>query len=187
MFKILSLIFGAGTIGGVIDALFNGTGFAMPRFVVVAGSEVFIPGFLGNAFIGGIAALISFGLYGPFSSAPLIRTKDPNQSNSDAPLASQLTLATLAGALLVGYSGGRWINAEASKQLNHGTAVAVAQTAERLAASHQTRALLRNTPSEAEMKTFTQSIQTATPLESYHAALQLLKGDDGTSKSSETH
>jgi hypothetical protein len=121
MWRIFLLIAVAGALGGLINALDSGSGFVLPRLVTVAGSVTLVPGFLGNLVIGAAAAVMSYGLYGPFASASLIRVGgaagDETQSRS-------LTPAALVGAMLVGYSGGRRITAEADKQFNHGAAVA---------------------------------------------------------------
>jgi hypothetical protein len=77
VWKILLVVSGAGALGGLLNALMGGAGFVLPRLTVVAGSHVLAPGFIGNVLAGVLAALISFGLYGPFSTMPILKTSQP--------------------------------------------------------------------------------------------------------------
>lgn len=102
---LLVAIFVAGVVGGVVNAFLSDNGFVLPRKT----GGIMQPGGLGNAFIGGVAAVISWGLYGPFAGAPVF-------SGQSAPSAS-FTLSALVGAILVGVSGARWLSNEVDKQL----------------------------------------------------------------------
>ena len=184
MWKILLTVFVGGAIGGLLNALLSGAGFILPRFAVVAGSKVLAPGFIGNVLIDAVAAFISYGLYGPVSSMAIV---GGGQSQHGAPSASaQLTLAALAGAILVGFSGGRWMTAEADKQFNHGTAVAIAQLTKQLAASEGATTAMSVPPSRTPVvrypaiESLLGSLQTGTPRESYEKALKLRGTTDGT-------
>jgi hypothetical protein len=179
MWKILLIVSGAGALGGLLNALMGGAGFILPRLTVVGGLHVLAPGFIGNVLAGAVAALISFGLYGPFSTMPILNT---GQSSPGAtPLPAQLTLATLAGAALIGYSGSRWITAEADKQFNHGTAVVTAQLAEELASAKEPPSAMRTVPtgtpsiSSSEIRSLAHTLQTRSPLEVYEEATRLSK------------
>lgn len=177
MWKILLVVSGAGALGGLLNALMGGAGFVLPRLTVVAGSHVLAPGFIGNVLAGSLAALISFGLYGPFSTMPILKTSQSPPSAT--PLPVQLTLAALAGAALIGYSGSRWITAEADKQFNHGTAVATAQLAEDLASAKESSSAMRTVPigtpsiSPSEIRSLAHSMQSRSPLEVYEEATRL--------------
>ena len=69
MGRILLLIAGAGATGGLLNAGLSGAGLMLPEVVNLPGGDAVLPGFLGNVFVGAVAALLSFGLYGPLSGA----------------------------------------------------------------------------------------------------------------------
>jgi len=177
MWKMLLIVSGAGALGGLLNALMGGAGFILPHLAVVAGSHILAPGFIGNVLAGAVAAPISFGLYGPFSSMPILKAGQSPQGAPPVP--AQLTLAALAGAALVGYSGSRWITAEADRQFNHGTAVATAQLAEDLAAAKESSSAMRTLPpgtpsvSSSEVRSLARSVRTRSPLEAYEEAARL--------------
>jgi len=169
MWKVLLAVGFAGCMGGILNSLLSGTGLLLPRFTFVEGSRVLQPGFLGNFVIGSMAALVSYGLYGPLSGYVLIQGTRQGENPSAA--APQFTLAAFAGAVLVGLSGGRWMTAESERQLNYGTAVATAQAADNLA-TRQSSAVT----SPGDKKAFAevlQSIQAQGPNESYEQATKL--------------
>jgi hypothetical protein len=157
----------AGAVGGLTNSLLSGA-LPLPQVVAVNGASVFVPGLLGNALIGAVASVLSFALYGPVSVYVLL------QDRSAAPEATQpkalLTLGALAAAMLVGFTGGRWLSAEADRSLNHATAAAVARLAE------QTESRLRTGAPAAKPKAngVLRAITTATPLEAYRAAEEAL-------------
>jgi hypothetical protein len=179
MGKVLLLVSAAGALGGLLNALLSGAGFVLPQLAVVAGSRVLTPGFLGSVLAGAVAALISFGLYGPFSGVAVLRSGRSDEAAP--PAAAQLTLAALAGAALVGYSGGRWITAEADRQLNHGTAVATAELAEHLAATGGSSGAARAIPpvtvplGPSDVRSLVHTLQSRSPLEAYGEATRLSK------------
>jgi hypothetical protein len=138
MARIVLFIASAGAAGGLLNAGLSGTGLILPDAVNLPGQHAVLPGFLGNVFVGAVAALLSFGLYGPLSGAALLRAKAPADQQPGAapapaptPIPTQLTLAALAGAMLVGFSGGRWVTAEADQQLSRATAELTAGAAEK--------------------------------------------------------
>ena len=106
----LIAVFGCGLTGGVINAMLSDNGFALPRRVIASGTRIVSPGFLGNALIGGVAAAISWGLYGPFAGINLAEGVPAGAS-------PPLTPSTLAGAILVGVAGARWLTNEVDKKL----------------------------------------------------------------------
>jgi hypothetical protein len=126
----LGIVFGAGIIGGLVNAYLTDNGFARPRTEDVNGMTILRPGFWGNAFIGGIAAAVSYGLYGPLSAAPILSNRlaaadsiaDRNSTVvQTAPASPQagldLTLSTVVGAILVGIGGARVLSSEVDKRL----------------------------------------------------------------------
>jgi hypothetical protein len=86
----------------------------------------------------------------------------------------QLTLAALAGAIIVGYSGGRWVTAEADRQLNRATAELTADAAAKaLEAAKKQRPKPGVTPPTQRLSAALQVIKTSPPLEAYQKALDL--------------
>jgi hypothetical protein len=111
----LLIIFFAGAIGGSINAFITDNGFAMPKKAAGdRGNKIYQPGFLGNMFIGGIAACISWGLYGPFANAYIVVGRSSESLSSQPP---GITVAALVGAVLVGIGGARWLTNEVDKTL----------------------------------------------------------------------
>jgi hypothetical protein len=108
----LLAMFGAGAIGGVVNALMSDNGFIVPKREAKGEAQIIRPGFLGNTFIGGISAMISWGLYGPFAASFIMGgTPDGNYA------AIGLSLSSLVGGLLVGIGGARWLTNEVDKSL----------------------------------------------------------------------
>jgi hypothetical protein len=106
------IIFLAGLIGGTVNALLTDNGFVAPKNEVVDGRGILRPGVLGNMLVGGVAALISWGLYGPASSLSIT-----TPGASLAGTTGDLTAAAFAGAILIGVAGARWLTNEVDKQL----------------------------------------------------------------------
>lgn len=109
---ITVVVFVAGGVGGAVNALMSDNGFVLPKSADTNDGRIVRPGFLGNILIGGIAAAISWGLYGPFAAYPLIGgTAGANSEHV------MLTLSALVGAVLVGVGGARWLTNEVDKTL----------------------------------------------------------------------
>ncbi len=105
---IVLAIFAAGCIGGVVNAILAGE-LQLPKLDTVAG--VYRPGWIGTVLVGGVAALVFWGLYGPMTSAVLI---GGSPSDRAAPI---LRVSELFGALLSGIGGGRLLTSEIEKKL----------------------------------------------------------------------
>ena len=101
LWGFLVVIFGAGAVGGILNGLLRHEGLAVPRYVEEA--RIVDPGFLGNVLIGGLAAAISWGLYGPFANEFMLGSAVENVSDVG------LTLAAIVGAILAGVGGARSI------------------------------------------------------------------------------
>src|SRR5438045_3646719 len=113
-------VFLAGLVGGVANALMSDNGFVLPMYEGKDGARILRPGYLGNMVIGGIAAVVSWGLYGPASSFSLLAQGAPaavandgtNTGKTPAAAPAQppppLTVASLVGGVLVGVAGARW-------------------------------------------------------------------------------
>jgi hypothetical protein len=146
----------------------------------VEGSSVLVPGFIGNVLVGAVAALISWCLYGPFADWSLMRSADPEGEGSASKV--RLPLAALAGAILVGFSGGRWITAESDRRLNHGTAVLAAQAAERASAANPIPPEGTATgagQAEGVSNKLSQTLLTKSALQAYQAAQQISSAAPG--------
>ena len=98
------LVTSAGALGGLFNANMSGNGFAFPKRV----EGVWCPGALWNVFVGGISALTSWALYGSGANIDLGGT--PREQIS-------LRLTALAGALVIGVAGSKWLTNEADKAL----------------------------------------------------------------------
>ncbi len=107
---ILSLIvFGAGFIGGSINASVSGNLHPFPKRMY----GVLTPGFIVTAITSGIAAFVSWGLYGPFSTAYIVGGPSGTVASQNA----GLTLSALVSAVLIGVGGSRWLTNEAEKRM----------------------------------------------------------------------
>lgn len=109
---LLVIVFFAGAIGGVVNALLSENGSFMWEKQVLKGQEVWQPGILGNVIVSGVAACISWGLYGPFAALYILGGPKPTGNTSQV---VGLTLSSLVGAVLVGVSGARWLTNEVDK------------------------------------------------------------------------
>jgi hypothetical protein len=109
MWLLVLIVFGVGAIGGAINALISDNGFVLPKST----AGILRPGFFGNMLIGGVAAAISWSLYGPLASLPIVSVG----SRETPPAQGDLTLAAIGGAILVGVAGARWLSNEVDKAL----------------------------------------------------------------------
>ena len=108
---LLLIIVGAGAIGGVVNALMTENGFVLPKEEKVDSGIIVRPGFLGNVIIGGVAAGVSWGLYGPLANKIVFPPSPVTPGDTG------IALATLVGAVLVGVGGARWLTNEVDKKL----------------------------------------------------------------------
>jgi hypothetical protein len=117
--EVFGLICAAGAVGGVVHDLLAG-GLALPSTSTDAGGkQQWDPGTAGSVVLGAIAAGLSWALYGPLADATIGSGRSPGT-------AVALTWGALAGALLVGAAGTRWIRAEIEKRLFKAAAVTAA-------------------------------------------------------------
>ena len=112
LWKYMTLIFAFGALGGVVNALLTDNGFILPKKEQQDNTKISGARWLTNIFIGGVAALVSWGLYGPFAAVFIIGgTNDPNLYSTG------LSLSSVVGGLLVGVGGARWLSNEVDKKL----------------------------------------------------------------------
>ncbi len=146
LLSVLIVVFIAGGIGGAVNALLSENGFILPKKLPVNGANgagIWRPGYLGNIVIGAVAAVISWGLYGPFSTAYLFGSSPTPES-----VAQQfgLTLSAFVGAILVGVGGAKWLSDEVDKRLLKAAASEAAKKEPSPEASTQ---ILAASPAEA--------------------------------------
>jgi hypothetical protein len=107
MWQIVGAVFFAGCVGG----LFNGL-LAEKRGLryLSTGCDTYFPGTLGNVLTGGVAALVFWGLYGPFSGATIL---PPGAAGSEP---VTLKIGELASSILIGIGGPGFLRAEAGRR-----------------------------------------------------------------------
>jgi hypothetical protein len=112
---LLIVVFVAGAVGGLVNGVMTDAGVVFPQKVADSNNKkvTWLPGYLGNMFIGSIAAAISWGLYGPFAAEYVFG----GPLTTSATQAFGLTLSSLVGAVLVGIGGARWLSNEVEKTL----------------------------------------------------------------------
>lgn len=103
------LIGTAGAVGGVLNAVLSDNGFILPR----REAGVLCPGFLSNVLVGALSSVTSWGLYGSGAGVELAKSAAAGAPRVEI----SLTVGALAGALVVGVGGARWITNEADKKL----------------------------------------------------------------------
>jgi|SRR5262245_31576799 len=140
LWVLLAIVSAAGAVGGVINALLTENGFILPKPEAVENGSIIRPGIIGNILIGAAAATISWGLYGPFAATIIIG------SSAEPPSGIGISLSSLAGAILVGVGGAKWLTNEVDKKLLRAAATEAAAGQPALSAS---RRLAVASPSEA--------------------------------------
>ena len=103
------LIFVAGAIGGMVNALMTDNGFVLPT----RESSILCPGFLSNVLVGAFAAFSSWAFYGSGAGVAAARTAAAGDTHTEI----SVTFSALAGAFLVGVAGAKWITNEVDKKL----------------------------------------------------------------------
>ena len=137
MWWMLVLVAIAGALGGVVNAFISDNGFLMPKSEQTStGATVLRPGYIGNVLVGSVAALVSWGLYGPLGALLVAGTAEALKANV-SPEKVGLTLSSLVGAVLVGIGGARWLSSEVDKNLLRATAAAAAGKQSSTEASQQ--------------------------------------------------
>ena len=140
----LGLVFAAGCVGGLVNAWMTDNGFALPDRVANGAVHIVRPGFLGNMLVGGVAAGVSWGLYGPLAAVHIIG--NPAAGALEAAVESGVTLAGLVGGVLVGVGGARWLTGEVDKRL---LTAAAAQAALHPASARVAAAIATSSPAGA--------------------------------------
>src|ERR1700739_2446762 len=96
------LVASAGAVGGLLNAYFTDHGLKRPT--VMNGG--WCPGAIGNVIGAAVSAVGSWALYGSGAGVEIAA------ANASARELISLRLSALAGALLVGVAGARWLSSE---------------------------------------------------------------------------
>ncbi len=144
MWTLLFYVFLAGALGGLVNALLSDNGFILPK--KVTGTGIYQPGGVSNVLLGGVAAVLSWGLYGPLASYLIGGTTEALATGAPPPDRLGITLTGLAGAVVVGIGGARWLTNEVDKRLQRSTNVELAQAKPQAEAAGK---LATATPAEA--------------------------------------
>jgi hypothetical protein len=116
LLNYMGVIFVAGAIGDIVNAVLSDNKFLLPHTETVdsnSRSGIVLPGLIANAMVSGVAAVLSWGLYGPMASSYL--AGGPHEQNLSS---GGVTMAAFAGAILVGVAGARWLTNEVDKKLS---------------------------------------------------------------------
>jgi hypothetical protein len=117
----IGIILLSGAVGGIINAIMSDNGFIKPREEVVDNVTIVRPGIAGNILLGAVAAFISWGLYGAYSAA-LVYMAGTGLGVEEV----SISISSVAGALLIGIGGARWLTNEVDKTLLRTAAVTAA-------------------------------------------------------------
>jgi hypothetical protein len=126
------IVFVSGFAGGFLNALRTDNGNVAPQTVPLGGAAGadgaagagqqqppaaqqklpagWRPGLVLNSLTGGVAAVVSWALYGPLAGVNVLNLSEATQEYV-------MTLAAMGGAFFVGFGGARWLSAEADKRI----------------------------------------------------------------------
>jgi hypothetical protein len=102
--KILAIVGVFGLLGGLVNCLLSGE-FRVPHSDDT--QKVWRPGWIANLLVGGVAAIVVWGVYGPIAGFDLMK---------DNLTECRLPVAQLAGSILVGISGSKILTTMAEKE-----------------------------------------------------------------------
>jgi len=137
----IGIIMLSGAVGGVVNALVSDNGFVRPSEETAGDVTIIRPGFAGNILLGSMAAFISWGLYGAFSDA-VIWGANTGIGTTEV----TVSLASIAGAVLIGIGGARWLTNEVDKRLLQ---TAAATAAASRSSFDESQKIARATPAQA--------------------------------------
>ncbi len=137
----LGIILASGAFGGIINAIVSDNGFIRPREEKVDNVTIVRPGFMGNILLGAVAAFISWGLYGAYSAVIAY-----NASTGLGTEGISISISAIAGAILIGIGGARWLTNEVDKTLLRTAAVTAAASR---ASYDESQRMAISTPAQA--------------------------------------
>jgi hypothetical protein len=103
IFYLVLFVAGLGGIGGLANCLVSGE-LSLPH--IDRNTKTWRPGWVGNVIVGAVAAVVVWGIYGPFSSFDIIKSDFTQVS---------ITIAQLLSSLVIGFSGGRILTSISEK------------------------------------------------------------------------
>jgi hypothetical protein len=112
---LLSYVAVAGAVGGVVNSLLTDNGFRLPKAEPAGNTTIYRPGWIGNVVVGMVAAVVSWGLYGPLASYYIATTGGLKATAASESVG--LTLSTLVGAVLIGIGGARWLSSAVDEKV----------------------------------------------------------------------
>lgn len=125
---IVFLVFVAGCIGGLTNAAISGE-LHLPN--TDRDAKIYRPGWIGNVLVGGVAALVFWGMYGPMAATVLVGANDASNASPT------LRVSELFAALLTGVGGGRLLTAEVEKRFARKETEVLTETKDTLASAVQ--------------------------------------------------
>ena len=126
LLQVIGILLLAGGIGGLVNAFLAAEGFIMPRKETLAdGNTIVKLGFLGNVFVGSVAAFVLGGLYGPLSQAVV--------GNGAKVL---INVGVIAGAVVSGIGGARLLTQEVDNKLAAATNKEMSKVVQNLTRKH---------------------------------------------------
>ena len=137
----IGVIMLSGAVGGIVNALVSDNGFIKPSEESAGEVTIIRPGFAGNVLLGAVAAFVSWGLYGAFANTALFGTATGIGTEEIS-----VSISSIAGALLVGIGGARWLTNEVDKKLLRTAATAAAASK---ANFEESRKIAIGTPAQA--------------------------------------
>lgn len=115
IWQLMLAIAAAGATGGLLNALISDSGFSLPHTEEATNkAKVFVPGFIGNILTGAVAGFLSWGLYGPSATMAVVGQPSVNEM---PPQVFHLKLSEVAGAVVIGLGGARWLSNEVDKKI----------------------------------------------------------------------
>ena len=123
-FMVILVLFGAGCLGGFTNAAMVGE-MRLPH--TDSDAKVFRPGWLGNVLVGGVAAVVFWGLYGPMADAIVVGPADPNGK------VATLLVSELFAGIVTGIGGGRLLTFAVEKQMSQKEIATLTRARDKLA------------------------------------------------------
>ncbi|MHB9004753.1 MAG: hypothetical protein ACYC6C_11945 [Coriobacteriia bacterium] len=128
MWMLLFYVAIAGAVGGVVNSLLTDNGFRLPKSEPAGNTTIYRPGWIGNVVVGLVAAVISWGLYGPLAAYYIATTGGLKVAATAEPVG--LTLSTLVGAVLIGIGGARWLSSAVDEKVLRAAGAKAAESPE---------------------------------------------------------
>ena len=133
IWHIILAIAGLGAIGGFLNSALAGE-FLLPQVDKI--TRVWRPGWVGNVIIGGVAAVVVWGVYGPLSSYDLVTSQHQDM---------HLTVSQLLSSIVVGLGGSKILTQMAQVQADRVTRNSLASSlSSALAQAPSSREVMNN-------------------------------------------